>query len=479
MDNKAIANVGIVVFSIMLVAGLFVQLGGAKAVGMAEDTYYLEMNVASIEGGTPSGASVGHVTIEGSNQGDWIESGKVVSIWATPFGDGVVFDHWEGGVEDPKSKHTSFTMPAHRKVITAYFEVVDESLTHSLELNWTTGGIAEAVPYSGSSYEDGEKVELYANPNLGYEFNHWEGDVSDPNSRVTHTIMNSDKTIKAVFSESVGQYYVNVDWTDGGTVRPKGGKLGPYEKGESATLTADPTSGYVFSRWKGDISGTKKEVTFSVESDMDVTAVFSKEETVKLSYGTEPDTVGEIEVTPLNGENVAQALETKILAQGTEVRLTATEDSPNYVFDHWTMNGSNYSGSVQVTITLTQDTDMVAHFVEEEPGEATLSVRVEGQGTVNRVSAQALDLRKQFTVEKGETIGLRALADEGYSFDEWTGARNSTNREVDVLMDSDKTITAHFQEEVPITEKATEPSALATIIGSIGLIGSIGGRFLL
>ena len=52
---------------------------------------------------------------------------------------------------------------------------------------------------------------------------------------------------------------------------------GDYDQGASATLTAKPAAGYVFSHWSGDVVGNEGEVTFAVDAPKDVTAMFIPE----------------------------------------------------------------------------------------------------------------------------------------------------------------------------------------------------------
>jgi hypothetical protein len=49
-------------------------------------------------------------------------------------------------------------------------------------------------------YEDGTKVSITAEPNRGYHFDHWEGDINDTETSQTFKIMN-DLNIKAVFKK--------------------------------------------------------------------------------------------------------------------------------------------------------------------------------------------------------------------------------------------------------------------------------------
>ncbi|KXA90191.1 hypothetical protein AKJ61_01225 [candidate division MSBL1 archaeon SCGC-AAA259B11] len=61
--------------------------------------------------------------------------------------------------------------------------------------------------------------------------------------------------------------------SDGGnvTLSPAGGT---NEKGTEVTVTAEPASGYRFDHWSGDLSGTSKTKTVTINSDMEIIAHF-------------------------------------------------------------------------------------------------------------------------------------------------------------------------------------------------------------
>jgi uncharacterized repeat protein (TIGR02543 family) len=48
-------------------------------------------------------------------------------------------------------------------------------------------------------YSEDEVVDITATPNAGYEFDHWTGDVADPNAASTTVTMDGDKTVTAHF----------------------------------------------------------------------------------------------------------------------------------------------------------------------------------------------------------------------------------------------------------------------------------------
>ena len=69
------------------------------------------------------------------------------------------------------------------------------------------------------------------------------------------------------------QAYLSLQATTGGEISGAGG----YTVGSNATLTATPASGYVFSEWTGDASGTSNPLTLTMNADKSVGASFAQD----------------------------------------------------------------------------------------------------------------------------------------------------------------------------------------------------------
>ena len=76
------------------------------------------------------------------------------------------------------------------------------------------------------------------------------------------------------FDTSIPSYTVFV-------VNPTGGSItgaGTYDSGSDATLTATADSGYIFSSWGGDASGSVNPLSLSVSQDLNITANFTADD---------------------------------------------------------------------------------------------------------------------------------------------------------------------------------------------------------
>ena len=141
--------------------------------------------------------------------------------------------------------------------------------------NPSTGGKVSLSP-AGGTYDSGTVVTLTATPSSGYSFSDWGLSASGTNA-TTQLIMTGNMNVTANFSVVEQHSYTLTVVTSpsaGGTVSlsPSGGT---YASGTVVTLTASPASGYNFSSWSGNASGTSTTTQVTMLGNMNVTANFS------------------------------------------------------------------------------------------------------------------------------------------------------------------------------------------------------------
>lgn len=148
------------------------------------------------------------------------------------------------------------------------------STTTSYTLNVSTSGNGSVTKSPNkTSYTAGETVTLTAVAGNGATFSGWSGDASGTSASVTIT-MNANKNITATFTGTTQTYTLTVNTTGSGTVARNPSKT-TYNSGEVVTLTATPASGYTFSSWSGDVSGTSATTTVTMNANKTVTANFT------------------------------------------------------------------------------------------------------------------------------------------------------------------------------------------------------------
>ena len=154
-------------------------------------------------------------------------------------------------------------------------------VTHQLSMSSSPVDGGTTSPAAGShAYPEGEVVNVSAVPSPGYAFEHWSGDVADPNAVSTTVTMDSDKTATAHFS--VVEYTLSAASDGNGTVT-KTPDQATYLYGDDVELTAIPDPGWEFTGWSGDLSGGLTPQTVTVQRNSSVTAHFEPYELVPLA----------------------------------------------------------------------------------------------------------------------------------------------------------------------------------------------------
>ena len=186
-----------------------------RAVFIEKPKYTLTMNVS---GNGSTQPSTGVYTYN---------AGSVVNISASAF-TGWKFDYWTGGVVNPNSAFTTVTMNSDKTVTAVFTEQVME---YTLTIDVSGGGSTQ--PSTGAhTYNAGSVVNISASAFTGWEFDHWTGDVADPNSVFTTVTMDGDKMVTAFFVNVVASRPTINSFTAEPVM---------VKEGESSTLSWDIT----------------------------------------------------------------------------------------------------------------------------------------------------------------------------------------------------------------------------------------------
>ncbi len=357
-------NLVIVVVVILLISAAFTGC-------VEDDDEMFELNV-----GTD-----GEGTVDIEPEQDEYEEGTEVTLTANPDEDWG-FVEWTG--TDETGEEITISMDED-KTITAVFEedvVVD---TYILTVNIDGEGTVDIDP-DQDEYEEGTDVTLTAYPDDGWEFDGWTGDETGTETTITFE-MDEDKTITAVFEEDVVQdtYTLTVD-TDGEGTVDIDPEQDEYEEGTDVTLTAYPDEGWEFDGWTGDETGTETTITFEMDEDKTITAVF-EEDVVEETYWNAYDFESEVEISDndiqsLLGDN--DGSESKTLQEWT-YEHTFVEDGAekNFVIE------TTYEGISTTEITVVRyEIDGFSYSEEEKTVEIqtyvlehNISVDIEGDDT--------------------------------------------------------------------------------------------------
>jgi len=339
----------------------------------------------------------------GSMESSWIISGGSLQLPECDFvaPEGSNFRCWEVGGQE-KDPHDSVAITG-ATVVKALWTVE----TYTIEtISSPVGG---GTVTGGGTYASGAKVTLTATPATGYKFVEW----NDHNTNAVRTItVTGNATYTATFQQ-ITKYTITVQASpsSGGTV--SGG--GQYSAGETVTISASASQGYVFLEWNDHNKNPTRQIT--VTGDATYTARFQTTTTVyEIVVVADPEDGGKVTG---GGE----------YRSGQRARLSATP-AEGYVFVEW----SDHSTDRTRTITVTGDATYIAKF----------------QGTAGSYTITAVASPKNGgtvtgggTYDSGTSVTLTAAPAEGFKFVEWDDHTKEASRSI--VVNGDKTYTAIFE----------------------------------
>ena len=344
------------------------------------------------------------------------------------------FDNWtKNGVVVSTNASYSFTVTEGGTYV-AHFSRVTYQITATA--NPTEGGsVSGAGTYSHGSY-----CTLTASANTGYTFYNWTKDGVVVSSNPSYSFsVTENATYVANFNLNNYQITVAADPTAGGSV--SGG--GAYLFGSSCTVSAMPSAGYTFTNWtkNGTVVSTEAMYTFTVTENANLIAHFSLDH-YNITVSVDPEAGG----TATGGGS---------FTYGETCTLIATPIT-GYAFINWTKNGTVVSSNATYSFTVTDNGDYVAHFAVARYTLTVLAEPDEG-GHVHGGG----------TYDFGHVVTLRAIANEGYEFVNWTknGAVVSSNANYSVVVRENAEYVANFRPYVFEIKANTYPDNTGDIEG--------------
>ena len=121
-------------------------------------------------------------------------------------------------------------------------------------------------------------------------------------------------------------------------------------------------------------------------------------------------------------------------ATGTVVQLTAVP-AADWVFSNW--SGDALGNANPTTVTMNFDRTVTARFI---PAQRMLTVSIAGPGHGSVARSPSLP-----TYDNGSTVRLTAIPDFGSIFTGWSGDLTGDTNPADLVMDTDKSVTAAFE----------------------------------
>jgi len=332
---------------------------------------------------------------------------QVVNLTATP-ADGWEFVRWTGDATGT-TPQAQVEMDAAFS-LNALFNPIGESLEAHFDLQLRVEG-GGTVFTDQLFLSDGESALLIAKPAFGWRFDRWEGD-STETSHISGIEMDANKDVTAVFVPGVsvvtdpeiigGNVFFGPesDWVQSDPMLWYAG----FASGATPQLTAVPESGYVFSHWEGDLSGTNASPSAAITSHWFIRPIFLPLNplNVIVAGGGTVEITNETPVTDsfLNYYNPL-----------TPPTLTLTPiPQSGWKFDRWDSTSSGWSDG-PVTLALNEPTVALAKFAREKFSvSATLENASAGRILVSPVRSE---------YEAGSWVEISYIPASGYTFQGW------------------------------------------------------------
>jgi len=121
-----------------------------------------------------------------------------------------------------------------------------------------------------ATYPYGTVVQLTATANTGWTFSSWTGNLSGSTNPASIT-MNGNKSVTAHFTQNQYTLTITIDGSGSVTKNPN---QATYTYGQVVTLTAVPGTGWAFSSWTGDLTGSQNPTSITMNGNKAVTAHF-------------------------------------------------------------------------------------------------------------------------------------------------------------------------------------------------------------
>lgn len=140
-----------------------------------------------------------------------------------------------------------------------------------------------------------------------------------------------------------------------------------------------------------------------------------------------------IGVDPLEGGTVLP--ESEEVNQGDPVIISATPNE-GWLFDSW--QGDHTGSSNPDTVMVNSDKEIKALFMKRI---YPLTITIEGEGIVSEKIVQP----KTADYPHGTTVELTAEPSDGWRFTEWTGENSNVENPIQIVVENEKEVTAHFE----------------------------------
>ena len=334
--------------------------------------------------------------------------------------------------------------------LVAYFEAEPTSYNVSVSANPSNAGsvfIGETPPGTTSgNYASGTVIRLNALANTGYTFANWKlgNDVVSTDASFNFTV-EGESNLVAYFEAEPTTYNVSVSANPSNAGEPyigdtPGTTHATFTHGQSCTVHANPSTGYIFTNWtvNGSQVSTSAVYTFTVTSSLNLVANYTQQHTVTVS--AYPTSGGSVNIGNIPGTTQST------FTHGQSCTVHAVPNN-GYSFSKWMENGNEVpNASANYTFNVTSNRNLVAHFSQNTYNISLSADPTEG-GTVTGNGA----------FHYGEPCTVLATPNQNFSFTNWMENDSvvSTQASYRFTVTSNRNLVAHFTAQVPNTYTVT------------------------
>jgi uncharacterized repeat protein (TIGR02543 family) len=334
----------------------------------------------------------------------------------------------------------------------ASYEFTNVTASHTIEASFAvdTLTISASAGANGSINPVGDVPVTYGSnqsftitPDAGYHVADVLVDGLSVGAVTNYSFTNvtANHTIAASFA--INQYSLTVNATNGSVAKNPDQSL--YDHGTNVELTATANTGYHFTGWSGDLSGTTNPETILMDGNKSVTANFAiNQYTITASAGS--------------GGNISPSGAVTV-DHGSNQSFTISANS-GYHIDSVVVDGVNEGAITNYTFTVVTENHSIEAFFSIN--QYTLTVGVNGNGSVVKDPDQVL-------YDHGTSVELTAVPGSGNSFANWTGDASGSTNPLTVVMDGNKSITAHFAEIIYSITASAGPNGSINPSGTVNI----------
>jgi uncharacterized repeat protein (TIGR02543 family) len=441
---------------------LYILLAGARTCGAiftSTSTPTYRLTVTTPTGGTVTGGGISCGTGGTTCSQTY---GVSTSVTLTAAADsGYAFTGW-GGSCSGTSTSTTVSVDGVKTCTATFTATPTYQLTVTTPTGGTVtgGGISCGASGTGTcsvTYGSATTVTLIATPAPDRTFTSWGGSCSGTSLSTTLTV-DSAKTCTATFGGlTTGPPYTMTisPVPTGGTVAGAGlscgtgGSVCSYTAPASMPygMQATPDSGYTFTGWTGNCSGTNPSLYILLAGARTCGATFTSTSTPTYRLTVTRPTGG----TVTGGTGISCGTGgtacSETYSTSTAVTLTAAPDS-GYTFTGW---GGSCSGSTASTsVTVDGARTCTAAFIVTPAYQLTVTTPTGGTVTGGGISCGTGGTGTcSVTYGSATTVTLTASPDANRTFTSWGGSCSGTGLSTTVTVDSVKTCTATFTAGLP------------------------------